>query len=175
MLVQSPPRAHSVIGASAPSKVSAASVAAASVSASVAIPLVQEVSSSSEEIMPVEATFVVVSPIQKVSPSIVRSVEELALASSASPRDVSCDPAMCSRESNPSRMDEAGEVASGATDEGLITVQGKEPAIEEGSEQFEEVALRDEGPSPFGGEEPVFQCAAKASSEDVGDDGLSTA
>ncbi|ERN05661.1 hypothetical protein AMTR_s00006p00156930 [Amborella trichopoda] len=147
----------------APCEAGGASTVDAGAPISVVMAPVQEVSSSSEEAMPmnvpsVQATSVVVSPIQEAGPSTMRSVEEITLASFALPRNVSFGPTLCSRESNLSWIDEEGEVTSAATEEGPVTVKGKEPGIEEGSEHHEGAAPRNEGPSPFGGEEPVSRC-----------------
>ncbi|ERN10432.1 hypothetical protein AMTR_s00026p00203420 [Amborella trichopoda] len=121
--MQSLPKAQSRVGTFAPSEVGDVLVATASASASVTMPQIEEVSSCSEETA-------VVSPTQEDGASTLRLVEEPASASSVVPRDISIDPSLCSRESSRSRMDEVGEVASGAADEGPITIQGEEPKIE---------------------------------------------
>ncbi|ERM96893.1 hypothetical protein AMTR_s00074p00053000 [Amborella trichopoda] len=66
---------------------------------SAAMPSVQEVSSSSVEAMPmnvqsVQATFVAMSQAQEAGPSTMRSVEELALASSALPKGIKLWPSL---------------------------------------------------------------------------------
>ncbi|ERN08890.1 hypothetical protein AMTR_s00015p00217760 [Amborella trichopoda] len=86
-----------MVGTRTSSEVGSASAATTDAPSSAAFSQVQEVSSSSKET-------VVVSPSQEASASTLRSVEELALAPSVSPKSIN----------NLLRMVEGSSIASGA-------------------------------------------------------------
>ncbi|ERN09131.1 hypothetical protein AMTR_s00014p00161590 [Amborella trichopoda] len=113
------------------------------------MPLVQEISSASEE----TAT---VSPSQVDDASPTKLVGELILTPSVSPRSVS----------RPFPMAEVNLIVNEAADEGITTIQGDELGVEEASEEHEAVA-DDGGSRPIGGEESI-----PIRDEDIDSEGL---
>ncbi|ERM99319.1 hypothetical protein AMTR_s00108p00028700 [Amborella trichopoda] len=122
------------------------------------IPLVKEVSSSSEET-------IAVSPSQEASASTLRLVKEPASAPSVSLRSVN----------SPLHMAEGRSIASGVVDEVPITVPNEDPDINGGFEHQEAVAPGDEGPSLAREGEPVLNEQPTIVAEGVSDEGVSTA
>ncbi|ERN08927.1 hypothetical protein AMTR_s00015p00251830 [Amborella trichopoda] len=116
---------------SAPSEVSDMPVATAGACTSTTVPLVQEVSSSSEET-------VVVSPSQVAGASPLWLVEEPASTPSISLRSVSI----------PLQRTEVNLFASEAADEGPTSIQGEDLGVKEAT-------AGDEGSSAIGEEEPI--------------------
>ncbi|ERN12208.1 hypothetical protein AMTR_s00034p00180510 [Amborella trichopoda] len=128
-------------------------------SASPSMPLVQEISSFSEEIVVVSP-----SPVADVSP--LRLVGEQASTPSISPRSVR----------SPLSMAKVNLVVSEAADEGPTVVLGEELGVEEGLERHDAIA-NDESSSPMGEEEPTPIERPEAilldnRDEDMGNEGL---